>query len=155
MNMESQVVGQLKSAQHDEEFFESAPFEIPYFDNKKLTIGFVEAKHQPYLDLADSVLRNFLKLTPRDRINDSQPIFKYYDETLKFGYTKNLNIKTPSEIWNHVSANEIIIHWDENSDFYLCVSCGCDWEEEHGLQLVFKNGQTLTRASGHDGHFAD
>jgi hypothetical protein len=153
--MKSQVVGQLKSVEHDEEFFESVPFEIPYFDNKKLKIGFIEAKYPPYLDSADRVLRNFLTLTPKDRINDSELVFKYYDQTLKFGYINDLHVKTPSEIWHHVRANEIIIHYDENRAFYLCVSCDCDWEEEHGLQLVFKDGQTLTRASGHDGHFAD
>jgi hypothetical protein len=32
----------------------------------------------------------------------------------------------------------------------LVISCECDREEEHGLQLVFKDGATLTRASGHD-----
>jgi hypothetical protein len=122
-SMESQVVGRLKPVEHDDELFVSEPFEIPYFD-KKLTIGFIEAKHQPYLDSADSVLRHFLTLTSKDRINDSEPVFKYYDQTLKFGYTKDLNIKTPSEIWNHVRSNEIIIYWDENGDFYLCISCG-------------------------------
>jgi hypothetical protein len=155
MNIESQVVGQLKSVEHDEAFFESVPFEIPYFDNQMITIGFVEAKYQPYLDSADNVLRKFLALTSKDRISNSELVFKYYDQTLKFGYTNNLHIKTPSDIWNHVRANEIIINWDENGDFYLCVSCRCDWEEEHGLQLVFKDGQNLIRASGHDGHFTD
>ena len=93
MNTESQVVGQLKPLDFDEEFFVSGPFEIPYFDNKKLIIGFVEAKHQPYLESADNVLTNFLKLTSKDRINDSAPVFSYYDQTLKFGYTKNINIR--------------------------------------------------------------
>jgi hypothetical protein len=153
--MKSQIVGQLKSVEHDEDFFESVPFEIPYFDNKKLKIGFIDAKYPPYLDSADRVLRNFLTLTPKERINDSELVFKYYDQTLKLGYINDLHVKTPSEIWNHVRANEIIIHYDENRAFYLCVSCDCDWEEEHGLQLVFNDGLTLTRASGHDGHFAD
>ena len=59
------------------------------------------------------------------------------------------------DIWNFVTPTEIIKHWDEDGEFYLCVSCGCEWEEEHVLQLVvFKDGQTLTRASGHDEHFA-
>lgn len=31
-------------------------------------------------------------------------------------------------------------------------TCGCEWEEEHGLQLVFKEGKKLTRISGYDGH---
>ena len=154
MTIESKVVGPLKPVEHDDEYFESAPFELPYFDNKKLTIGFIEARHQPYLDSADRVLTTFLTRNSNDRINDSGPVFTYYDQTLKSGYTKDLGIKAPSEIWNYVTANEIIILWDNNGDTYLCVSCACDWDIEHGLQLVFKNGQTLTGASGH-GHFLD
>ena len=51
--------------------------------------------------------------------------------------------------------NEIIIDWDENGNYYLCISCECDWEKEHGLQLIFENGQILIRASGQDGHFTE
>ena len=153
--MESKVVGQLKPLGYDTDFFESDPYAIPYLDNKKLKIGFVEAKHAPYLAEADKVLENFLNLNVEERIKDSQLVFNYYDETLKFGYTEQLDIKTVDEIWNFVYPSEIIINWDEKGDFYLCVSCGCEWEEEHGLQLVFKDGLTLTRAHGHDGYYID
>jgi hypothetical protein len=66
-----------------------------------------------------------------------------------------LQVNDIADIWNFVYPTEIIVHWNENADFYLCVSCGCEWEEEHGLQLVFKDGKQLTRASGHDGGFTD
>lgn len=153
--MESRIVGQLKPVDYDTDFFESGPFPIPYFDDKKLKVGFVEAKHEPYLLEADNVLQNFLKLHKEDRIGDSQLVLHYYSETLKYGSTKPLDINIPADIWNFVYPSEIIVQWDENEDFYLCVSCGCEWEEEHGLQLVFKDGKKLIRASGHDGGFTD
>ncbi|SHG40591.1 hypothetical protein SAMN04488109_0095 [Chryseolinea serpens] len=155
MEIESKIVGRLKPSEFDADFYTSEPFEIPYFDNIKMKIGFVEAKHGPYLEQADKTLRAFLSLNAVNRIQDSERVYKYYHETLKHGYTKPLTVKTSSEIWNHVSPGEIIIDWNEHGEFYLCVSCGCDWEEEHGLQLVFKDGETLTRASGHDGHYTD
>lgn len=151
--MESKIVGHLKVNEQDQDFFESAPFEIPYFGNKKLKIGFVDAKHHPYLDGADKALQNSLKLNLTDKIKNSEIVYHYYTETLKYGFTKPLNVSTSQDIWNFVTPTEIIIQWGENGDFYLCVSC--EWEEEHGLQLVFKDGKTLTRASGHDGHFTD
>ena len=153
--MESKIVGQLKPNGYNLGFFESEPFEIPYFDNKKLKIGFIEAEHQPYLEGADKVLQNFFELKSSDKIENSEIVANYYFETLKHGYTKQLNIKKNQDIWNFVTPTEIIIQWDEYGDFFLCVSCECDWEEEHGLQLVFKNGHTLTSASGNDGHFSD
>jgi uncharacterized protein VirK/YbjX len=153
--MESKIVGLLKPSKYEPDYFESEPLEIPYFDNKKLIVEFVEAKQQTYLENADRVLSTFLNLGLQDKIKDSEIVNNYYIETLKYGYTKPLNIKTPQDIWNFLTPIVITIQWDENGDFYLCISCECEWEGEHGLQLVFKDGQSLTRASGHDGHFID
>jgi hypothetical protein len=153
--MNSKIVGQLTPTDYDPDFFYSQPFPMPYFDNKKIKVGFVEPKHKLYLDAADKVLEDFMGLSSVDRVKHSDIVYHYYSETLKYGYTKPLDIKTAKDVWNFVTPKEIIIHWDENGAFYLCVSCMCEWEEEHGLQLVFKDGITLSRASGHDGHFAD
>lgn len=155
MKIESKIAGLLKPSEHDESYFESGPIEIPYFENKKLKIGFVEAEHIPYLTVADGILENFLQLQSIDRLKDSGIIKGYYDEILKYGYTNPLNFFSDADIWNYVKPIEVVIHWDEQEDFYLCVSCECEWEEEHGLQLVFKNGLTLTRATGNDGAFTD
>ena len=32
------------------------------------------------------------------------------------------------------------------------MACECEWEQEHGLQLVFRQGKKLTRVSDQDGH---
>jgi len=152
--MESSIVGKLKSVAYQAEWLESDPHEIPYFDNKQLKILFVEANHEPYLQGADKVLQHFMNLNSRDRIADSHKIYQYYQQTLNSGYTVPLDIDSMTDIWNFVYPSEIIIHWDEDG-YYLGISCECEWEEEHGLQLVFKDGKKLTRASGHDGAFTD
>ncbi len=28
---------------------------------------------------------------------------------------------------------------------YVSLECGCDWEQEHGLQIVFKNGLKVNK----------
>ena len=148
--MESKVVGQLNPVEYDQDYFESAPYPFRYFNNKELKVGFIESRHPPYLKEADHVLQNFLKLRQEDRIKDSQMVYKYYEETLKYGYTKPLNIKSIQDIWDFVCPGEIIIHWDENDNYSLGVSCGCEWEEEHGLELIFEHGLKLIKASGHE-----
>ncbi|WP_316789624.1 DUF6985 domain-containing protein [Pedobacter frigoris] len=153
--MESKITGMLKPSEYDPDFFESEPFRIPYFENKKIRIGFVEPLHKPYLVGADKALANFLELDTTDRIKDSGKVKLYYDEILKHGYTQRLYIKDNQDIWNYATPTEIIIEWDENENFYVCVSCECKWEEEHGVYLVFENGRTLTRVGEHDGHFTD
>jgi hypothetical protein len=153
--MESNVVGQLTPRKYDLGTYVSEPFEVPYFDNRSLVIVFTDAEHQTYLQMADHVLQNFLKLNSAHRLKDSPMVYDYYAQILKFGYTNSLEVNLITDIWKFVEPIEIVIQWDETGDFYLCVSCECEWEREHGLQLVFKNGETLTRASGHDGHFSD
>ena len=148
--MKSRIVGELKSVEYDPDFFESEPYPIPYFENNKLKVGFIEAEHQPYLDGADNVLENFLKRDLVERKKDSQLVFNYYNTALKYGYTKSLGIKKIDEVWNFVRPSEIIVECDESGTFYLNVSCECEWEEEHGLQLIFKDGLTLVRAGGHE-----
>src|SRR5436190_20709588 len=110
--MKSRIVGQIHSVDYDPDMFESEPYTIPYFDNKKLKIGFVEAKHEPYLNQADNVLETFLCLDPQNRVADSELVFNYYNETLKHGYTQPLDIKDVPDVWNFVYPTEIMIHWD-------------------------------------------
>ena len=52
-HMNSKIVGQLSPTDYDPDFFESKPYPFPYFDDKEIKVGFVEAEHQPYLDGAD------------------------------------------------------------------------------------------------------
>ncbi|MEQ8810877.1 MAG: hypothetical protein RIE59_17530 [Imperialibacter sp.] len=153
--MKSKIAGELYPCEHDEDTFESRPIEIPYFENKAFKIGFVEASYEPYLKEADEVLGRFLRLNSLTRRENSQIIHEYYSEILKHGYCEKLELDSVSDIWKYVRPKEIVIDWEDDRKFYLIVSCGCAWEEEHGLQLVFKNGDRLTRASGHDGHFED
>lgn len=153
--MESAIVGQLSQSKFANDLYESEPFEIPYFNNKRLKISYFGTADPKYFDSAEKVLKNFLDLTSDTRINDSLRVFAYYFQTLSYGYTKSLDIWNPSDIWNFVTPTEIMIEFDDDYEFYVCASCECDWEIEHGLQLIFKNGTTLTRASGHDGHVTD
>lgn len=147
--MKSKILGQLTQNEYDTDMFESKPVKIPYFDFKEIVVAFFEPTHPPQLIASDKVIDNFLHLNSKNKEKDAHLVYKYYKTTLELGYTKTLKIKEVKDIWNFVIPSEIIIDSDENGDFYLYVSCGCEWEEEHGLQLVFKNGQTLIKAEGH------
>ena len=67
------------------------------------------------------------------------------------------NIKDENEIWNFIYPQTIFVtrrhRHDEN--IYINVTCECEWEQEHGLQLVFRQGKILTRISAQDGHITE
>lgn len=155
VNMISKIAGQLTQDENFEEWWNSELIEIPYFQNKRLKIVFTEAENESYLTLADIALDSFMHLSISDRQIHSSKITENYKQNLIFEYTPRLELKSDNEIWNFVHPNIIILAQNEVGEIYVLIECGCDWEEEHGLQLVFKNGQQLTRVSYNDGGLED
>jgi hypothetical protein len=62
-----------------------------------------------------------------------------------------------NEIWNFVYPSDIYVskRHRRDEDIYIAVSCRCGWDDEHGLQLVFRQGKKITRVSDEDGHLTE
>ena len=151
VNMISKIAGHLTQDDNFEEWWNSHLIEIPYFQNKELKIIFTDAQNESYFKLADIALENFMQLSQTDQQKHSFQIIENYKQNLIFDYTPKLELSSETDIWNFVYPTEIYVEQNENGELFVLVSCGCEWEAEHGLQLVFKNGQNLSRVSYHDG----
>jgi hypothetical protein len=161
----SQVLGQLTQDDNFEDWWKIDNVSVPFFDNKNVQFTFMDVDptaDTTFIDEADKALRNFLNLTTEYRNTYSELVYKNCTDILdELGYdTVNpdlANLKDPNGIWRFVNPSGIYVsrRHRRDMDIYLAVSCGCDWEEEHGLQLVFKQGKKLTRISGHDGHITE
>ena len=58
-------------------------------------------------------------------------------------------------IWNHVRIGDTVhILRRPYGDFaiYVSIESGCEWESEHGLELVLKNGEKITKLGPYNGH---
>ena len=66
-------------------------------------------------------------------------------------------MSTEKEIWKFVHPQEIYVtrRSYNDCDIYVQITCECDWEQEHGLQLVFRQGRKLTRVSEQGGHLTE
>lgn len=132
-------------------------FKVPYFDNAELTT-FEDADTSEAG--AAAALAAFLALTPADRISDSRHVFAYYkDYHQAVGgedwMDEEMGIpETPADIWDYVRPGEINLTKGRRGDdnWYVVMEANCGWEEEHGLMLVWRNGTTLTKVGGYDGH---
>jgi hypothetical protein len=161
----SKIIGQLKQENRFPDWWTSNEIEIPFFDNKKLTITFMS--YEPNCDLnfmekADNALANFLKLTNDDRKLISELAYKNcldFLDTVDFEEIEEpfREIKNQDEIWNFIHPTGIYVERRpyHDQDIYIKLACECDWEEEHGLQLVFRQGKQLTRISSQDGHLTE
>ena len=43
----------------------------------------------------------------------------------------------------------------EGNAVYISLGCNCDWEQEHGLQIVLKDGLRVTKVGSFDGHLTN
>ncbi|MDX6189212.1 hypothetical protein SGQ83_07630 [Flavobacterium sp. Fl-318] len=151
----SKVIGILRQDQSLPDWWKSAEIEIPFFDNRRLIITFTDYEPEldpTFMEEADQALVNFMKLTVEDRKSISELAYKRcmaFLEAVEFDKADDYlrQIKNKDEIWNFIQPTEIYVvnelHKGKGVD--VEVACQCDWEQEHGLQLLFKQGKKLSK----------
>ncbi|MEQ1732849.1 MAG: hypothetical protein ABL940_04205 [Bacteroidia bacterium] len=161
----SKIIGQLKQEENFSDWWKSNKVEIPFIDNEELVITFMDCepeRDQTFIEEADLALSNFLKLTINDREAISELAYKScmnFLDTVDFDEADDQlrHIKNQDEIWNFIYPTEIYVTRRpyKERDIYVVLACECEWEQEHGLQLVFRQGKQLTRISDQDGHLTE
>lgn len=161
----SEIIGTLLQNDKFDDWWESEPIEIQFFDNKKQKITFMDLVPESdpnFIKEADQALKSFLEKKANDRLELSEFAYQNcmdflnaveYDEADKPLW----DIKDKSDIWNFIYPQDIYVSRRHRRDknIYINLTCECEWEQEHGLQLVFRQGKKLTRISDQDGHITE
>ena len=88
-------------------------------------------------------------------------MFQYYKDCNKDwdeGSERFISIESPADVWMHVQlgAKPLVTRRGYGDQgIYISVECECAWEEEHGLQIVFKNGLKINKIGAYDGHYTN
>ena len=105
------------------------------------------------------VVRNLLSRTRDTLLAVSPDLQEYCTDINQFLDSEDeLHVENPDDLWNHVSfGGEVYIERRHYGDrkLYATIECGCDWEEEHGLQLVLREGLAVTKLGPYDGHLSN
>lgn len=158
--LESKVAGQLVQDKNFPDWWVSVkPLAIPYFDEVTVEVTFAELDPNDPNTLvrADKVLANFLLLTPTDRLTDTEAAFANYEQALEY-LEERLKLAEVNDIWRHIYPTSLVLtskYEGEDKDDYVQIEGSCDWDEEHGIALVFRRGMMLTRLSQYDGHLTE
>jgi len=161
----SAVIGKLEQHAEFSDWWEHGPVAIPFFDNAQIPVTFsdyVPEEDAQFMAEADAALTNFLRLDADYRLSISEHAWlnfaDFADEVGVNGIPKKMRVLTDEKlIWKHIHPTKIYVTrrpYNEQ-DIYVQVACECDWEPEHGLQLVFRQGRKLTRVSNQDGHLTE
>ena len=151
-------LGVLTTHDDIEEWLISKPVPVPYFDGRPMTFTLdgLEESDEPAVATA---VASFLSLTAADRDSASASVYQNYlalaaavdeDEV-------GCSISSPGDVWNHVTPHEVFVKQDYYGDksIYVRINAECDWEPEHGLQIIYRHGRDLSRVSAQDGHLTD
>ena len=91
----------------------------------------------------------------------SSAVFAYYKDMLAYtspGDEAYVPIASPDDVWSHVQFGyEPIVSRYHHGDkrVYISLECNCDWEPEHGLQIVFRDGNRVCKVGPYDGHLTN
>ncbi len=154
------VLGELVRHERYDGLWRSSPLPVPLFDGAPIGFEFEDLSGDGPLPLElSAVVAAFLRLTTADRAAMTLPIWQNYQEILEAaGDDAKVDAAGPEDIWRfiwptHGAALRSISAADKN--VYVRITCGCGWEPEHGLQLVFRAGCELSRVSEYDGHVTE
>jgi hypothetical protein len=150
----------LGAVTKDERFdwYYSMPTPVPVLGGKTCRISVEGYDEDPKKDELHIAVANFLSI-PFSVLKEAEPhIFRYYQDCNKCWESSDpefITIESEKDVWNHVRlGDEPIVQRRAYGDqgVYISLECGCDWEEEHGLQIVFKNGLRVNKVGSCDGH---
>jgi hypothetical protein len=106
----------------------------------------------------DWAIASFIALEPSVLRDVEEHVFRYYLDCkgdFEPGEPGYLEIGRASDVWKHVEFGEEATVGREGKAVYISLGCNCDWEEEHGLQIVFKDGQRVNKVGPFNGHFTN
>jgi len=153
-------IGSFHIHEDIDEWFVSEPLSILPLADKRYR--FVVHYYSEEIDrILKTAMENFKHLSPAEFQKSSEYIYQYYMDTEKRLQTDQigfLNIDSHTDVWEHISTSDEIVVSVENIDdpyAYITLECQCDWEPEHRLQIVFRNGNQLAKVGQYDGHLTN
>ncbi len=149
------ALGPLQPDSKIPEWLVSQPISVPFLEGAKLTFTLDGLEDTDEADASNAV-EAFLGLPPDARKNAAPYVFANYRRMAELVSDEDLACRIGSEedVWAHVNFSEVFVSRRHRRDkaIYVQITAECDWEPEHGLQLVYRGGKELVRVSEQDGH---
>jgi hypothetical protein len=144
------------TAEPDLDWYVSEPIAVPVLGGTECRIAVEYYDDDPDPEAIHRAIQNFLAAAP-EVLRAAEPhLFHYYRDCAE--YAPDIRIESPEGVWPHIHFGDQPIvsrrgYGDER--VYVSVECGCDWEDEHGLQIVFEEGARVSKIGPFDGHLTN
>jgi hypothetical protein len=142
-------------------WYQSQPTAVPVLGGQMCRIIVDGYDDDPDPEDFHAVIRNFLSADTRVLTDAESHIFRYYQDCNAVWEPEDeeyIVIDSPSGVWQHIRfGTEPTVSRRQYGDqrVYVSLECECDWEPEHGLQIVFEEGLRVNKVGGYDGHLTN
>lgn len=155
MNLEIPGIGILEE-DPDMGWHESAPVALPLFNGAEYNL-IIEGYSDEHREAIFATVANLLSRDFSVLREVEGEIYAYYTDCKPYwqpGDEGYVEIATPADVWKHVhfGFEAHISSHDRDGHCYVSIECNCDWEPEHGLQIVLRDGLRVNKLGPYDGH---
>jgi hypothetical protein len=134
------------------------PVPVPVLGGGRFHVFLDGYDDDPDRDETHAVIGAFLDLDASVLRAAAPAVYDYYLDTVvdlrAAGLEVPVRIGGPDEVFDHVRFGEITVVRDGaegDGPVYVSIECECAWEPEHGLQIVFREGRSVTKVGPYDG----
>ncbi|MFZ6847610.1 DUF6985 domain-containing protein [Undibacterium sp. RuRC25W] len=134
----------------------SAPVAIPALNGHQCEFLIEGYPDDPRQQEFSDAITHFLELDHEILLGVEDEIFAYYKDCVQFAKSEGnelISIEAADQVWKHIQfGDEVLVCRRQSGDqgVYVLLECDCDWNELEGLQIVFKNGQTINKLGPFD-----
>lgn len=146
----------------DTGWYQSRPILVPVLGGAQCRMILDGYDDDPAPEDFDVAIRTFLGLAPSALTAAASPLFAYYrdviDEAVASGDDDwHVELRGPDEIFDHIRIGDepTVSRASGCGHVYVSLESECAWEPEHGLQIVFRGGHTVTKVGPYDGHLTN
>jgi hypothetical protein len=158
--IEVPLLGELENDQFDD-WLRSKPIAVNALGEDKFEFIFEEYEEDDSKEEFHEAIENFLSIDESVLTKAQDYIYQYYKEILVQLLPDDewyVEIARPEDVWKHIQFGRTPMvsrrpYGDEL--VYISLECSCDWEREHGLQIVFKQGLYINKVGPYDGHLTN
>ncbi|MFI5534164.1 DUF6985 domain-containing protein [Kitasatospora sp. NPDC051853] len=133
--------------------YRSDPMPVPGLGGAVCAVVFPDCDGGPVAEDLLAAAVAFLALDASVLRAAAGPIFEYYEDVVSvLGEDLPDRVAGPAEVLAHIRPGREALVERDGDEVYVSVECECSWEPEHGLQLVFLGGRTVSKVGPYDGH---
>jgi hypothetical protein len=154
--MQIEKLGPLTQDEEIPEWLISEPVAIPYLGGVGLEFVIDGMEQDAHPEDFATAVNSFLGKGQAEQATAAPHILQAYRDAVAAMVPEKpaCQIEDASQAWQHVRAEEVRVCRRQQGDrkVYVQIVADCDWDHEHGLQLVFREGKALSRVSLFDDH---